>query len=216
MQKRELLYNEGRNNFSSRIKGSITKIQSSCSELSAFESVVVLACYSVVFSLINMIYLASSSSNNAIHNIYKNLIGNFEMSGITGLANWGNIFVIGAKAVFIESLMLMSFIAFANVLSNKTIDFKKLIVLVNISYVTPIMCSVLAIVVSAISIEVSLVILGIAKIIQYILLYGYSKELTGVSFSKSIYVYPLVILSSELICILYFKESIYTFIGSFL
>lgn len=216
MQKRELLYNEGRNNFSSRIKGSITKIQSSCSELSAFESVVVLACYSVVFSLINMIYLASSSSNNAIHNIYKNLIGNFEMSGITGLANWGNIFVIGAKAVFIESLMLMSFIAFANVLSNKTIDFKKLIVLVNISYVIPIMCSVLAIVVSAISIEVSLVILGIAKIIQYILLYGYSKELTGVSFSKSIYVYPLVILSSELICILYFKESIYTFIGSFL
>ncbi len=216
MQKRELLYNESRNKFSSKIKGSITRIQSSCSELSAFESIMVLACYSVIFSMINMIYLASSSSNNFIHNIYMNLIGNFEIARVTGLANWANIFVIGAKAVFIESLMLMSFIAFANVLSNKTIDFKKLIVSVNISYVILIMVSALAIVISSISIEASLVILLVAKLTQYVLLYSYVKQLTELSFQKLIYAYPLVILSSELICILYFKESVYSFISSLL
>ncbi|MCT4509952.1 MAG: hypothetical protein N4A48_14570 [Tepidibacter sp.] len=222
MQKRELVYGKRRNLVSEVVdslgKGIKGKIKSSTPQFSIVESIGILGLCSIVFSLMNMVFLANLSSSNIINSIYR-LAGNLELSkGITlfNLSNWTNVFVIGSKVVFIESLMIMSFIALTNLLCDKKVDFKNLIVSINISYIVPIVYISLGIVVSAVSIQISMILFLVAKITQYKLLYSYIKNLTGLSALKTAYVHPMIIVASELICIVYLKESIFYLISSIL
>ncbi|CAH2212990.1 hypothetical protein [Tepidibacter aestuarii] len=222
MQKRELVYGKRRNLISEVIaslgKGIKGQIKSSSPQFSIVESIGMLGFCSIVFSLMNMVFLANLSSNNIINNIYS-LTENFDLSkgvSVFNLSNWTNVFVIGSKAIFIESLMIISFIALINLLSNKKVDFKNLIVSINISYIVPIAYISLGIVASAVSVQISMILFIIAKITQYKLLYNYIKSLTGLSVLKTTCVYPMIIVASELITVAYFKESIFALVSSIL
>ncbi|WP_099192647.1 hypothetical protein [Tepidibacter mesophilus] len=222
MQKREFVYGKRRNLVSEVIdslgKGIKGQIKSSVPQFSIMESIGILGLCSIVFSLMNMAFLANLPSNNIINNIYR-LTGNFDLlkeMSLLNLSNWTNIFVIGSKAIFIESLMIISFIALTNLLCDKKVDFKNLIVSINISYIVPIVYISLGIVVSTVSVQISMILFAIAKITQYKLLYSYIKSLTGLSLLKTAYVYPMIIVASELITLVYFKESIFYLISSIL